>query len=74
MKKAANALWTEEDIEKLRAMVTKGKSVFRVAASFGRSVSAIRACAQRNGIKLRKAKDGSAQVARPHAGDSAPAE
>jgi hypothetical protein len=45
--------WTDEDVAKLRAYADDGRSVYRIAAAFNRSVSAVRSVAQRNGISIK---------------------
>lgn len=48
--------WTDEDLAKLRSYADEGRSVYRIAAAFNRSVAAIRSIAQRNGIRISAAK------------------
>lgn len=49
--------WTEDDLRILRLYAQQGRSVYRIAAALGRTVSGVRSMAQRHGISIRSGQE-----------------
>jgi hypothetical protein len=45
--------WSEGDLQTLRLYAEEGRSVYRIAAALGRTVSGVRSMANRIGVKIR---------------------
>jgi hypothetical protein len=48
--------WSRDDLETLRLYVEQGRSVYRIAAALGRTVSGVRSMANRIGLSIQASR------------------